>query len=126
DAGKAYRVAEITMLAEMLARRVAAWFGDVDLWVTPTVPVLPPAIGAWRDLDPAATFDAASKLGPFTAPFNVAGQPAASVPAGLTDAGVPMGVQLAGRRGDDGLVLAVARQLEQALPWRDRRPPRFV
>jgi amidase len=55
--------------------------------------------------------------------FNVSGQPAASLPAGVTAEGLPFGVQIAGRRYQEGTVLAVARQLETALPWRERRPP---
>lgn len=106
-----------------LAVRVAAWFGDADLWITPTVAVPPPRIGALARATPEATFAEAAVLGAFTAVFNISGQPAASLPVGLTAAGLPIGVQLAGRVGQDALVLAVARQLEEAMPWRDRRAP---
>jgi amidase len=101
---------------------VLAQFGDVDAWLTPTVAVPPPRIGAWRHLAPPDVFAEASKLGVFTAPFNLSGQPAASVPAGRSRAGRPIGLQIAGRPLADGLVLAIARQLEQAMPWADERP----
>ena len=108
---------------DLLSSRIQALFGDADLWLTPSVAVPPPRVGAWTHLPPAAAFSEAAVLGAFTAFFNITGQPAVSLPAGLTGAGLPIGVQLAGRRFEDALVLAVARELEQALPWRDRQPP---
>jgi len=121
-AGKKLRPDEVHARQLELDRRIADWFGDVDLWVTPSVAVAPPAIGAWRGLAPDHTFAQAAELGAFTALFNVSGQPAASVPAGLSGAGWPIGVQLAGRPLADGTVLAVSRQLEEAIPWAARRP----
>ena len=84
----------------------------------------PDRIGAWRDLSPPVAFARAAKMGVFTAPFDVSGQPAVSVPAGLTRAGHPIGVQLAGRPLADATVLQLARQLEAELPWSHLRPPR--
>jgi len=60
---------------------------------------------------------------PFTAPFNISGQPAISVPVGLSEAGLPVGVQLAASHAREDLLLRAAGVLEQALPWADRRPP---
>jgi len=107
---------------ERLMAIVLEQFGDCDAWITPTVPVPPPRIGAWRDMAPLEVFAEASKLGVFTAPFNISGQPAASVPAGRSRKGHPIGVQIAGRPLADGLVLALARQVEEALPWSEERP----
>ncbi|MBS1152080.1 MAG: nylA, partial [Myxococcaceae bacterium] len=59
-------------------------------------------------------------MGAFTAIFNLTGQPAVSVPAGISAEGLPIGVQLVGRMNADGQVLAVARQLEQDLSWVQR------
>lgn len=120
-AGKQLRAADVEALRRELDDRVRAWFGDVDLWVTPTVPVLPPAIHAFRDLPPEEAFHRAAHLGAFTAGFNITGQPAVNVPAGVSEEGLPIGVQLAGRPLGDATVLAVSKQLEDAAPWAMRR-----
>ncbi len=100
---------------ERLMGLVLEQFGDLDAWITPTVAVPPPRIGAWRDLAPPDVFAEASKLGVFTAPFNISGQPAASLPAGRSKKGHPIGVQIAGRPLADGQVLALARQVEELM-----------
>ncbi|HKU36513.1 MAG TPA: amidase [Polyangiales bacterium] len=123
ESGRRVSRADREALHDALAARVRELFGDVDLWLTPAVAVPPPRIGAWSALPPSAAFSEAAVLGAFTALFNITGQPAASVPAGLTSEGLPIGVQLAGRPFEDGVVLAVARELEEAMPWRQRRPP---
>jgi amidase len=113
----------VERIVERLAQEVIAQLGDGDAWITPTVAIPPPRIGAWRGMEPAAMFAQASKLCVFTAPFNVSGQPAITVPAGRSRQGHPIGVQIAGRPLADGLVLALARQVEQAMPWAEERPP---
>jgi amidase len=107
----------LPQLHDRLDAHVRSWFGDADLWLTPTVAERPPPIGAYAGLPPQETFARAAHLGAFTAPYNVTGQPAASIPFGLSSRGEPIGIQLAGRRGHDGTVLALAYQLEQARPW---------
>jgi amidase len=121
--GRLLRDEDVHARHEELSRRVEAWFGDADLWLTPTVACPPPAIGAWSQLAPEDAFLAAAPIAAFTALFNVSGQPAASVPAGLTSAGLPFGAQLAGRPLDDATVIAVSRQLELAMPWAERPAP---
>jgi len=59
----------------------------------------------------------------FPQPFNATGQPAVAVPCGFTEAGLPFGLQIVGRRRDDALVLRAARTFEAANPLFDRRPP---
>ena len=59
---------------------------------------------------------------PFTYPFNMTHQPAATVPCGFSAAGLPIGVQVVGRRHADSLVLSACAAIEAALPWRDRWP----
>jgi amidase len=123
EAGRHVKREDVARKLAKLSRDVLAWFGDADVWITPAVATHPPRIGAYRQLEPAQTFEEAAKLGVFTAPFNVSGQPAASVPAALSLEGWPIGVQIAGRPLGDGTVLALCRQLEEAMPWRTRRAP---
>jgi len=59
----------------------------------------------------------------FSYPFNFTGQPAASVPAGFTPTGMPVGLQIVGRRGADLAVLQASAAFEQARPWAQKRPP---
>ncbi|GAA2942726.1 hypothetical protein GCM10010446_30020 [Streptomyces enissocaesilis] len=64
--------------------------------------------------------------GPFTATFNVSGNPAVSLPLGQSVEGLPIGVQLVAAHGREDLLLQVAAQLEQAVPWKDRQPPAYI
>jgi len=74
--------------------------------------------------DPREQFDHAAQFTPFTAAFNVTGQPAVSLPLHWTDDGLPIGVQLVGPPLGDALLFRISSQLEAARPWSDRRPPR--
>jgi amidase len=71
----------------------------------------------------AATYLWESSWVPFTVLWNITGQPAASVPAGLSRDGLPLAVQLVGRANDERTVLSLAGQLEAERPWSDVRPP---
>ena len=124
EAGRHLREDDVTALSRRLAARVLDWFGGADVWVTPTVPVWAPPIGAFRGLPPAEGFAGAARLGPFTALFNLTGQPAANIPAGISRGGLPIGVQIVARPFADALVLSLSRAPEEAMPWKDTRPPR--
>lgn len=94
-----------------------------DAVLTPTLAQLPAPVGALRDdADPARDFDNQKRFTPFTAPYNLSGQPAMSVPLHWTDEGLPVGVQLIGRPGDEATLFALAAQLETAAPWSHRTP----
>jgi amidase len=123
NAGRKRRRPEVLALQERVTREVLAMMDGVDILLSPTVGVSTPKVGAWEELPPEEAFAAAAALGAFTAPANVTGAPAASIPAGLLDDRWPVGVQVCGRPGDDALVLAVSRLVEQARPWAHRRPP---
>ncbi len=60
---------------------------------------------------------------PFTFPINLIGHPAASVPCGFSSDGLPIGLHIVGRRGDEETVIAASAAFERAQPWTDRRPP---
>jgi len=108
-----------------LVREVAAFFEDVDVYLTPAMATPPPRIGHIDPLgpDPALLHQRQAESFPFTAPFNMTGQPAMSVPLAWSSDGLPIGMQFAARYGDEATLFRLAAQLEQARPWRQRRPP---
>ena len=109
---------------QLRGRRIAALWADYDLLLTPTL-ALPPMPVGWETEpdDPREQFNRAVRFTPFTAAFNVTGQPAVSLPLHWTDDGLPVGVQLVGPPLGEALLLRVSSQLESARPWLDRRPP---
>jgi amidase len=94
----------------------------VDVLLTPVLNTLPLPIGTWADSSGLATLLGMSRAYGFTAIWNHLGRPAASVPAGLSASGLPLAVQLIGRRGADADVIRLSCQLERARPWAARRP----
>jgi amidase len=116
--------------AQIVARAVLAWWQDYDLLLTPTMGK-PPAelgtIGSGReDAEPMAPIERSIPYAAFTAGFNATGQPAISLPLHWSDAGLPIGVQLVADMGREDLLLRVASQLEEAVPWADKRPAVFA
>ena len=113
-----------------VTRAIDRLFERFDILVTPTWALLPPRHGTLDYDDDRYTARSwlrrLLEFGPFTAPFNVSGHPAISLPLGESVEGVPIGVQLVAARGHDELLLAVAADLEQALPWRERTPIVFA
>ncbi|MGV9253606.1 amidase family protein [Streptomyces sp. NPDC003697] len=113
-----------------MTRPVGRFFLDHDLLVTPTLAAVPAPHGTLAYDAPGQS--ARSWLrrifahGPFTAAFNVSGHPEISLPLGRSREGLPIGVKLVAAHGREDLHLQVASQLEQAVPWKDRRPPLYV
>lgn len=97
-----------------LRRRFWPQLAGVDAIVAPTLPILPPRIAAVRD-DDDAYFAANSQVLRNTAPFNVLGCPAASVPCAVTPQGLSVGLMIVTRPGEDELALRIAKQLETTL-----------
>jgi amidase len=111
---------------QALVRRIAAFWLDVDVLVTPTLALLPVPIGwTYEETDGDAHLAFARQLlfTPFAALFNVTGQPALSLPLHWSAEEIPVGVQLVGRPFAEATLIRLAAQLEQARPWRERRPP---
>jgi aspartyl-tRNA(Asn)/glutamyl-tRNA(Gln) amidotransferase subunit A len=108
-------------------RRMAVWrsmqrFHETyDLLLTPSLAVTafpvnqPPTHVGEREFPPFG-------WSPFTVPFNLTGQPAASVPCGFDAKGLPIGLQIVGRAYADATVLRAARAFEQLQPWADKHP----
>ncbi|MDQ4053937.1 MAG: amidase [Actinomycetota bacterium] len=112
------RVAEWSVRAsEKLSTRVNRAFDHIDVLLTPTIAHRPPRVGV---LDGRGTVMSLVKSLPavaYTAIWNVAGNPAASVPCGIADDGLPVGVQLVGRTDEETTLLSLSAQIEQARPW---------
>ncbi|MGE5136041.1 MAG: amidase [Gemmatimonadota bacterium] len=105
------------------ARRMAHWWTGYDLLLTPTVAAPPPELGWFTAGGPEDEGRRISSFIPYTAQFNMTGQPAISLPLHQTPAGLPVGVQLVAAYGREDLLIRIASQLEQAAPWADRHPP---
>jgi amidase len=112
-------LARARRLGDEAALRLSTLPGDADVLVLPTIPHPPQRVGAMTGL---RTLALAGRVTPFTAPWNVTGQPALSIPSGQTDDGLPVAVQLVGRPHSEGLLLQLAAQLERRLDWPARRP----
>ena len=72
--------------------------------------------------DPMGAFTRSASFTPFTPPCNISGQPAISLPLFQREDGLPLGVQFIGQPAQEGALLALATQLEEASDWTDRRP----
>lgn len=108
-------------------RQMAAFFQDWDILLTPTLAEPPAVIGRFDHrtedyldfrLGPGRCFD----YSPYCAAFNATGQPAMSVPLCWTEDGLPIGIHLAARFGEDEALMSLAADLERARPWFHRRP----
>jgi amidase len=119
-------LASAVVRLQALVRRIAVFWSEVDVVVTPTLAMLPVPIG-WTyedtDGDPRLAFARQTLFTPFTPLVNVLGQPAVSLPLHWTVAGLPVGVQLIGKPFAEATLIRLAAQLEEARPWADRRPP---
>jgi amidase len=111
---------------ELLSRReVVRWGRDFDVLLTPTSAILPPQAGAIMEAQHAApeapNLDVVASVS-FTAFGNVTGLPAVSLPLHWTASELPVGVQLTGGPWREATLISLAAQLEQAMPWAERRP----
>jgi amidase len=110
---------------ESVARSLVTFFEPYDAVLTPALGGRPVPIGEIDGLgaDPMIKYRKSAAFTPFTAIVNVTGQPAISLPLYHGDDGLPTAVQLIGRPAREDVLLALATQLERALPWADRLPP---
>ena len=117
-------VEQVRMMSRECLTRMAAF----DMWLMPTVPMLPRTHG-YYDMTLACEAYNDRLMAPdccYTLPFNAMGSPAISLPMAMSAEGLPIGVQLVGRDCDEAGLLRVAAQLETASPWAARRPPAFA
>jgi len=111
------------MMRKSVARKMAQLMSRYDLLLTPTAPVPPFAIHMQGPEKIDGRYVRSAQLIAFTFPLNFTGQPAATVPAGWTDDGLPVGLQIIGRHLEDWMVLRASANYEAAAPWRDKWPP---
>jgi aspartyl-tRNA(Asn)/glutamyl-tRNA(Gln) amidotransferase subunit A len=109
---------------DVMRAQIANVFDKADLLVSPTMPVpafpvqgYPESIGG-RKASPSPAWG----FIPFTHPINTVGYTAASVPCGFSSDGMPIGLHIVGREGDESTVIAASAAFEEARPWADARP----
>ncbi len=110
---------------QLQSRDILARFGsEFDLLLTPTMAIEPPPVGLLEQVHAQPEFPPMEivSMAAFTALFNITGQPAVSLPLHVAPSGLPVGVQLVAGAFQDGLLVRVASQLEEAAPWADRYP----
>jgi amidase len=105
------------------AARVNALFDDFDVLVTPVMGGTALPIRRWEGKGALQTVLGMSRFYPYCVPWNHLGNPAMAVPAGFSAEGMPLSVQVIGRRGEEATLLSLAAQLEAERPWADSRPP---
>ena len=108
---------------QFVTRRAAAALSAYDAVLTPTLAQPPVPVGYFDEVNPAGNFERQKRFTPFTAVYNVTGQPAVSLPLHWSADGLPIGVMLAGRTGEEGTLISLSAQLEAARPWKHRHPP---
>ena len=108
---------------DVVKARFDTFFEDYDLLLSPTMAVPAfeiekhPAAIDGKEVDPFFGYL------PFTYPINAIGHTAASIPCGFSSDGMPIGLHIVGRKGDEATVLAASAAFERAMPWADKRPP---
>lgn len=130
DQGAAYSASELQQAIfarTAMYRQIQSWFADTDIIATPTLTRTAIAIDhdffAPVEIDGRLTDTVRKSWYPYTHPFNLSGNPAVTLPCGFAADGMPVGLQLVGRRGEDTLLLHAAALFERARPWAQHRPP---
>jgi len=104
--------------------RYEDFFREHDVLLTPVNATPPWRAGQWEGLGAVRTLLGMAQVQPaLTGEWNLTGQPAISVPGGMSEDGLPIGVMIVGRHNDEATLIALAAQLEGELRWTDRRPP---
>jgi amidase len=109
-----------------LSQRLNGVLADHDILITPATASPPPRIGQLQGRGALWTLNAVAGMVPYNGVWNLTGQPAASVPAGFGADGLPRGVQLVARAGEEATILSLAAQLEAERPWAQQHPPGFT
>jgi amidase len=111
---------------QLAARRSVEATAGYDIVLTPTLAMVPQPVSFFTeqgDGEPQGNFHRQGRYSAFTAPYNLTGQPAISLPLHWTDDDLPVGVMLAARPAQEATLLALSAQLEAARPWTPKHPP---
>ena len=123
--GGAYLAAKEEL--QRFSRKIANWYqkGNFDLLLSPTMRIPPTKIGSFQPSpdDPMKWIRIALSFVAFTRTQNITGEPAMSIPLYWNEHNIPIGVQFAGRFGNEATLFRLAAQLEQARPWANIKPP---
>jgi amidase len=104
------------------SERIKELFRDFDLLITPATARMPVEVGHWRGQGALRTINGMSNVYPYGAAWNYTGQPAAVIPSGFSDGGLPRSVMAVARSNDEPTLISLAAQLEAERPWADRQP----
>ncbi|HEV7812619.1 MAG TPA: amidase [Leifsonia sp.] len=119
----ARQLSEALLALSNYERSIIRQFRHVDAVLTPALAQTPRPVGWYDSENPERNFAQQVQYTPFTSFVNVAGLPAITLPVHVSDAGLPMGVQLIGRPGGEHVLLSIGAQLERRLGWQRRHPP---
>ncbi|MGI9525183.1 MAG: amidase [Hyphomicrobiaceae bacterium] len=125
------RFMEVLALLNVARRKLGQFYSRYDVWLSPTTARVAEAWGKYHLMKPGVTahnicHELYREPVQFTIPHNIMGTPAISLPTAMHSSGVPIGVQVAGRPGEDHIPLQLGAELERAMPWADRVPPLHV
>ncbi|MBQ30175.1 MAG: hypothetical protein CL434_10280 [Acidimicrobiaceae bacterium] len=123
ELGRSYTASDYLASVEwfhLYTRRIAEWWTEFDILLTPVIAEPPPKLGELRD--PGLGTKRLREILLFTAQFNITGQPAISLPMHMSGNGLPVGIQLVGPMHGEVLLLQLGNQLELAASWHDRTP----
>jgi len=107
---------------QSVMRPALALLNGYDAFLSPTLASPPVPVGYFDEVEPAENFERQKRFTPYTALYNISGQPAVNLPLYWNAQGLPIGVMLAGRLGDEATLISLSAQIEAARPWRDRHP----
>ena len=116
------RLAKVRDRMPAVSRRIQELWRDYDVLLTPATAQLPVEVGHWRGQGALRTINGMSNVYPYAAAWNYTGQPAATIPAGFTDSGLPRSVMMIARPNDEATLISLGAQLEAERPWADRHP----
>jgi amidase len=116
------RLAKVRDRMPAACARIQELWRDYDLLLTPATAQMPVEVGHWRGKGALRTINGMSNVYPYAAAWNYTGQPAATIPAGFTDSGLPRSVMVVARPNDEDTLISLAAQLEAERPWAEHVP----